>query len=96
MYYVYILSNRWRTVFYTGLTNDIQRRMFQHKTKFFPKAFTAMYNCDNLLYYEVRTDFKDASMREQEIKRLRREYKMQLITGINPNLIDLARDWGAR
>ena len=93
MYYVYILSNRWHTVFYTGLTNDIRRRTFEHKTKVYRTAFTRRYNCDHLLYYEKRDSLDDAIHREQELKRLHRPYKMQLIMRDNPKLIDLAAEW---
>jgi putative endonuclease len=93
MYYVYILSNQWHTVFYTGMTNDIRRRLFEHKNKLFRHAFTRRFNCNQLLYYERRNSFDDAIRREQDVKRLDRPYKMQLIKTINPKMVDLAADW---
>jgi len=93
MYYVYILSNRWHTVLYTGLTNDIRRRIKEHKSKVYKRSFTRKYNCDQLLYYEERDSLKDAIHREQEIKRLDRVYKKQLINAKNPTWKDLAADW---
>ncbi|MEI9921536.1 MAG: GIY-YIG nuclease family protein [Bacteroidota bacterium] len=93
MYYVYILSNRWHSVFYTGFTNDIQRRIFEHKTKVFKDAFTRRFNVDRLMYYEMRDTYKDAIAREQEVKHLRREYKMQLIRRMNPGMVDLSIRW---
>jgi putative endonuclease len=95
MYYIYILSNRWHSVFYTGLTNDIHRRISEHKSKVFKSAFTRRFNVDQLLYYEEVAGFKGAIAREQEIKKLHRQYKMQLIMRINPALADLAADWTA-
>jgi len=92
MYYVYILSNRWHTVFYTGMTNDIHRRIFEHKMKVFRNAFSRRYNCDHLLYYEERHTAEDALRREYDVKHLSRENKMQLIKKVNPGLVDLAAD----
>lgn len=93
MYYIYILSNRWHTVFYTGLTNDIVRRTFEHKNKVFKGAFTRRYNCDKLLYFEMRETLQDAMNREREVKKLHRQFKMQLILAMNPKMDDLAKDW---
>jgi putative endonuclease len=75
------------------MTNNIRRRIAEHKTKAFKSTFTKRYNCDHLLYYEEQPTFEDAIRREQDIKHLRREYKMQLITRINPDLVDLAGKW---
>lgn len=93
MYYVYILSNKWRTVFYTGLTNDIRRRVLEHKTKKYRRSFTAMYNCCELMYYEERETLRGAIRRERDVKKLDRVYKKQLIFKMNPKMEDLARDW---
>lgn len=71
-YYVYIMTNQRHTVLYTGITNDIVRRSFEHKTKDNKKSFTARYNCNKLVYYEefawkadliakMNTDWKDLS-----------------------------------
>lgn len=93
MYYVYILSNKWHTVFYTGLTNDIRRRTFEHRTKKYRNAFTAKFNCDKLMYYEECDSLEYAIQRERDVKRLDRVYKMQLIMRLNPTLKDLSEGW---
>jgi putative endonuclease len=93
MYYVYILSNRWKTVYNTGMTNDIRCRVFKHKTGKYPRAFTKLYNCHHLMYYEERRTLHDAFQREQVVKRLRHGYKQQLIQRMNPSFIDLAANW---
>lgn len=91
-YYVYILSNKHHTVFYTGVTNNIARRTYQHKNKV-NKGFTSKYNCDQLLYYEEFSFIKDAIAREKQLKKFRREWKFELISRKNPEWIDLSKDW---
>jgi putative endonuclease len=90
MYFVYILSNKHLTVFYTGVTNDLARRMIEHKTGFYRKAFSKMYNCSSLLYFEEFETWKEAADREVELKRFRREWKLQLVQKMNPELRDLS------
>ena len=92
-YYVYILSNKYHTVFYTGFTNDLGRRTEEHKLKVV-KGFTARYNCDKLLYYEEFIDQDEARIRERQIKKYKREWKENLIKSINPEWLDLAEDFG--
>ena len=86
---VYIMTNKHHTVFYTGVTSNLVRRMHQHKTKFYPKSFTARYNVCKLVYYESLHDIGEANLREKQIKKYRREKKIKLIEGLNPNWIDL-------
>jgi putative endonuclease len=89
MYFVYILTNYGRTVFYTGFTNDLGRRMYEHKKKIYA-GFTARFNCNILLYYEEYEDMEQAKHRENQIKRYRREWKRNLIDSINPEWGDLS------
>jgi putative endonuclease len=67
-YYTYILSNTHKTVVYIGVTNNIERRVHEHKTKF-NKGFTNKYNCDRLVYYEEFGWIQDAIAREKRIKK---------------------------
>lgn len=91
-YYLYILSNSRRTVFYVGMTNDIKRRVYEHKNKLV-KGFTSKYNLCDLLYYEFSDDVFLIIKREKQIKRWKREFKLNLIKKENPELLDLAASW---
>lgn len=84
-FYVYILTNKNKTVLYTGVTNDLKRRLQEHKGKTNPKSFTARYNVEFLLYYEHFTWIQLAIAREKEIKDLKRDKKEILIKTINPD-----------
>jgi putative endonuclease len=90
-YFVYIMASQKLTL-YVGVTNDIQRRVCEHKSKCTP-AFTAQYNVTRLLYYETVPDIAVAIAREKQIKSWRREKKVALVCSINPDLIDLAAGW---
>ena len=85
-FYVYILTNKNKTVLYTGVTNDIRRRLKEHREKKNPKSFTARYNVEFLLYYERFGWIQLTIAREKEIKDLRRELKLDLIKSFNPDL----------
>ncbi len=85
-FYVYILTNKNKTVLYTGVTNDIRRRLKEHREKKNPKSFTAHYNVEFLIYYEHFGWIQLAIAREKEIKDLRRELKLDLIKNFNPEL----------
>jgi putative endonuclease len=88
IYYVYILANKTNTVLYTGVTNDLSNRCYQHKYKIL-KGFTEKYNVDRLVYYEV-FDFIDLAIhREKQIKRYSRKKKEELIIKVNPDRSDL-------
>lgn len=77
-YYIYILTNKTKTVLYTGVTNNLERRMYEHKNKLID-GFTKKYNVDRLVYYEVASDAKNAIIREKQIKNLLRCKKEALI-----------------
>ncbi|WP_133527201.1 GIY-YIG nuclease family protein [Flavobacterium sp. 245] len=87
-YYIYILTNKYKTVFYTGVTNNLKIRLNQHKenAETTNKTFTSKYNATFLLYYEKFTWIQEAIAREKEIKDWRREKKIELIKTINPDL----------
>ncbi len=85
-YYVYITANKRRTVFYIGITNNLQRRAFEHTMKLNPNSFTAKYNVDELVYFETYTDVREAIAREKEIKKWSRRKKLALIRSMNPEM----------
>ena len=89
MYYVYILSNSLNTVIYKGVTNDLIRRVYEHKHHADPDSFTAKYNVTKLVYFEETSDVRSAIEREKQIKSWKREKKNQLIETDNPNWDDL-------
>ena len=86
-YYVYILSSRFRTL-YVGVTNDLQRRVFQHRERR-AGSYTARYRITMLVYYETYSDPTTAIAREQQIKGWRRDRKEALIATMNPDWSDL-------
>lgn len=92
-YYVYILMNTHNTVNYVGVTNDLARRISEHKQKLI-KGFTSAYNINKLVYHECFTNINDAIRREKEIKSWRREKKFDLIKITNPSFKDISIEWG--
>ncbi len=91
-YYVYIMTNKSRTL-YTGMTNSLERRVYEHKQKLV-EGFTKRYNITQLVYYEAYGDVREAIAREKQIKDWRREKKISLIESLNPTWRDLSEDWG--
>ena len=91
-YYVYMLTNLWENVLYTGVTNSLERRIWQHKHKAIP-GFTKRYNCDRLVYFEIYEDVNQAIAREKQIKGWSRAKKDELIASMNSGWKDLAADW---
>ncbi|MBI4301682.1 MAG: GIY-YIG nuclease family protein [Chloroflexi bacterium] len=92
-YYVYIMTNHSDTL-YTGVTNDLQRRVYEHKQKLV-EGFTAKYNLNMLVYYEATEDVQSAIRREKQIKGWRRAKKIALIESTNPQWRDLSERWYA-
>ena len=90
-YYVYILANETGTL-YTGVTNDLKRRVYEHKHKLV-EGFTKRYNVSRLVYYEETGDIKAALMREKQIKGWLRQKKIKLIKSVNPKWEDLSEGW---
>ena len=91
-YYVYIMTNRKNGVLYTGMTNDLERRVFEHKHKIV-QGFTSKYNCMRLVYYDSTPDVRAAIAREKEIKGWLRKKKITLIESMNPEWQDLSEGW---
>tara|TARA_B100000315_G_scaffold29647_1_gene25200 strand:- start:26493 stop:26789 length:297 start_codon:yes stop_codon:yes gene_type:complete len=91
-YYVYLLTNWNNKVMYVGVTNNLMRRIYEHKNKLV-KGFTKKYNVNKLVYFEETNDVIAALEREKEIKKWRREKKNQLVHQINPTWKDLAMEW---
>jgi putative endonuclease len=87
-FYVYIMTNKNNTVLYTGITNDLKRRVYEHKEKMVP-GFTSRYNVTELVYYEVFQDPENAIMREKQIKAGSRKKKVALIESMNETWQDL-------
>ena len=87
--HVYIISNKSGSVLYTGVTSDIKGRMVKHKTKRYPRSFTARYNVYKLLYYEVFDSMMAAIKREKQIKAGSRKKKEELINSMNPEWNEL-------
>ncbi len=90
-YYVYIMSS-YRGTLYTGVTNDLARRVYEHRSKLVD-GFTSRYNITKLMYYETTGDIQSAIAREKQIKGCVRSKKAALIESMNPYWEDLAQDW---
>jgi putative endonuclease len=90
-YYVYILSSP-SHVLYTGVTNDLTRRVFEHRRKLVP-GFTRRYNVTRLVFFEETSDIRAAIVREKEIKAWRRGKKVALVDSANPGWLDLSAGW---
>ena len=90
MYYVYILTNQNNTVLYTGVTNNLERRVYEHKNKLL-KGFTCRYNVDKLVYFETTESIESAIAREKQIKAGSRQKKIALIEKNNPTWQDLSK-----
>ena len=88
-YYVYILTNEKGNVLYTGVTSDLIKRVFEHKHHLDKGSFTARYNVEKLVYFEVTSDVKAAIEREKQIKGWNRKRKNQLVESMNPEWKDL-------
>lgn len=90
-YYVYILSNWNNNVLYVGVTNDLARRVYEHKNHLV-EGFTSKYNVTKLVYYEVTDDIKAAIAREKQLKNWNRTKKEKLIETLNKEWIELLPD----
>ncbi|MGE5495738.1 MAG: GIY-YIG nuclease family protein [Burkholderiales bacterium] len=95
MYYVYILTNWNNKVLYTGVTNNLERRVCEHKNKA-DSGFTAKYNVNKLVYFDSTNDVRAAIEREKQIKGWSREKKNELVESINPKWRDLSEDWNMK
>ncbi len=91
-YYVYILTNKTNRVLYIGVTNNLIRRIYEHKNKLV-KGFTKKYNLLKLVYFEVTNDVQSALSRETHLKNWHREWKINMINEHNPVWKDLSDEW---
>ena len=91
-YYVYLMTNWNNKVMYIGITNNLERRIFEHKQKV-GQGFTEKYNINKLVYYEQTSDIIEVLNREKEIKKWRREKKNKLVVKTNPIWRDLSEDF---
>lgn len=89
MYYVYILASGYNGTIYIGVTSNLEKRIYQHKNKVYA-GFTAKYNIDRLVYFETTSDVRAAITREKQLKKWKREWKINLINQQNPKWIDLS------
>ncbi|MCW8813604.1 MAG: GIY-YIG nuclease family protein [Ignavibacteriaceae bacterium] len=87
-YYIYLMSNKNNTVIYTGVTNNLKRRVYEHKEKMID-GFTKKYNVDKLVYFEFSDDINSAIQREKQIKAGSRKKKIDLINSMNSEWKDL-------
>ena len=91
-YYVYILASGKNGTLYIGITNDLMRRLYEHKNSLI-KGFTNKYKVNNLVYFEETNDISEAIKREKQLKKWNRQWKIELIEKDNPNWEDLAKEW---
>ena len=92
MYYTYILSNKTNSVVYVGVTNNLERRIYEHKNKLI-EGFTSKYNVNKLVYYVSSNDIKEAIAYEKRLKGWVRRKKNELIMSFNPEWKDLSEQW---
>lgn len=93
MYYVYIITNKYNRVLYTGVTNNLERRIYEHRHNQDKKSFTYRYNIKKLVYFEAGQSAEGAIQREKQIKGYTRKKKVDLINKMNPEWNDLSADW---
>ena len=92
-YAVYIMTNYLNTTFYIGVTNDLVRRVYEHKMKI-NEGFTSKYNLNKLVYFEITDNVNDALNREKQLKNWKRAWKLDLIQKTNPTYSDLSAEIG--
>ena len=87
------MSNKPNGVIYIGVTDYLEARVLEHKEKVFKKSFTAKYNCDKLIYFEEFKDGNKAAIREKQLKKWKRDWKLNLINDMNPDWMDISLNW---
>jgi len=92
MYFVYIITNKNNTTLYIGVTNNLIKRVYEHKNKLYKESFSAKYNLKKLVYYEITDDILSAIQREKILKKWKRDWKFKLISDFNSNWNDLYID----
>lgn len=93
VYYVYLLSNKRNSVLYVGITNDLQRRLWEHRSGLHPQSFTSKYKVNKLVWWEEHNLIEEAIEREKQLKSGSRAKKIALIEENNPHWMDLAKGW---
>lgn len=88
-WFVYIMANKRNGTLYTGVTSDLPKRVWEHKSKTAPNSFTTKYNLSQLVYFEPCQTYKEALPREKQIKKWQRKWKLELIEKMNPEWRDL-------
>jgi putative endonuclease len=88
--YIYIISNNNNSTLYIGMTSDLEKRIYQHQNKLLEKSFSFKYNLSKLLYWEVSQDIIATIKREKQLKKWNRDWKIDLIMTINPEMVDLS------
>ena len=91
--YVYFMTNTNNAVLYVGVTNNLERRVWEHKNHINPNSFTEKYKCHKLVYFEHTNDIRVAIEREKQLKNWKREWKNELIEKQNPEWADLSSEW---
>ena len=91
-YYVYILTNNWGNDMYVGVTNNLERRLYEHKLELVP-GFSKRYHVHKLVYFEETPDVRSALEREKQLKGWTRKRKNELVETLNPTWADLSLSW---
>ena len=89
---VYIITNKKNGVLYIGETKNLKKRIYQHKNKVHPSTFSARYNLNKLVYFEIHKIESDAKLREKQLKKWNRDWKIELIEKMNTYWNDLYND----
>ncbi len=87
------MSNKHQGVVYVGVTDNLLERVKEHELKVYPNSFTAKYNCNKLIYFEECENGYDAIIREKQLKKWKREWKIKLIEDMNPTWLDISLNW---
>ena len=87
------MSNKLQGVIYVGVTDNLMERVKEHKLKMYPNSFTAKYNCDKLVYFEEWETGTEAVLREKQLKKWKRDWKIKLIEDMNPSWMDISINW---
>ena len=90
--YVYILASKRNGTLYIGVTNNLERRIYEHKNDIV-RGFTKKYKIHSLVYYEDTNDIYTALQREKQLKKWNRKWKLELIERVNPDWNDIAKNW---
>ena len=93
LWYIYIMSNKYKGVIYIGVTYNLLERVKEHKLKIYPNSFTAKYNCDKLINFEEWENGFEATKREKQLKKWKRDWKVNLIGDMNPTWMDISLNW---